>query len=121
MIVKWHLTKPGEVSYRDRGYFGAPCKGYNATMKLATRGHPLNIREKAKSTHKTQKITRRTSIRRNKKHIPLRPHKSHHNTSNTHKKHLHLFLLQPHAIKHPQTKKHNLANANKKNENISQK
>jgi hypothetical protein len=24
-------------------------------------------------------------------------------------------MLQPHAIKHPQTKKHNLANANKKN------
>src|SRR5664280_1552430 len=55
------LTKPGEVSYRDRAYFGAPCKGYNATMKRATRGHPLNIREKAKSTHNTQKITRRTT------------------------------------------------------------
>jgi IS5 family transposase len=32
------LTKPREVLYRDRAYFGAPCKGYNATMKRATRG-----------------------------------------------------------------------------------
>jgi IS5 family transposase len=60
------LTKPGEVSYRDRRYFGALCKGYNATMNRATRGHPLNIREKnAKSTHNTQKSTRRTTICRN--------------------------------------------------------
>jgi len=22
------LTKPGEVAYRDRGYFGASCKGH---------------------------------------------------------------------------------------------
>jgi IS5 family transposase len=40
------LIKPGEVGYKDTGYFGAPCKGYNATMNRATRGHPLNIREK---------------------------------------------------------------------------
>src|SRR5664280_1628682 len=51
------LTKPGEVSYRDRAYFGAPCKGYNATMKRATRGHPLNIREKRRN----QRITRKRS------------------------------------------------------------
>ncbi len=30
------LSEPGEVVYRDRGYFGAPCKGYNATMKRAS-------------------------------------------------------------------------------------
>ena len=35
------LTKPGEVNYRDQGYFGAPCKGYNAIMNRATRDHPL--------------------------------------------------------------------------------
>ena len=29
---QFDLTKPGEVNYRDRGYFGAPCKGYNATI-----------------------------------------------------------------------------------------
>jgi IS5 family transposase len=49
------LTKPGEVSYRDRGYFGALCKGYNATMKRATRGHPLNIREKMRNKRITHK------------------------------------------------------------------
>ena len=49
------LTKPGEVSYRDRRYFGAPCKGYNATMNRATRGHPLNIREKMRNQRITSK------------------------------------------------------------------
>jgi len=49
------LTKPGEVAYRDRGYFGAPCKGYNATMNRATRGHPLNIREKMGNKRITRK------------------------------------------------------------------
>ena len=39
------LTKPGEVTYRDWGYFGASCEGYNATMNRVTRGHPLNIKE----------------------------------------------------------------------------
>jgi hypothetical protein len=94
-------------------------KGYNATMKRTTRGHPLNIREKkAKPTHNTQKITRRTTIRRNQKHIPLRPSQSHHNTTNTHQKYLHLLLLQPPTTKHPKTKKHTLANATKKNQEI---
>jgi hypothetical protein len=68
-----------------------------------------------KQTYNTQKITRRTTIRRNQKHIPLRPCQSHHNTTNTQKKHLHLLMLQPPTTKHPQTKKHNIANANKKN------
>lgn len=49
------LTKPGEVNYRDRGYFGALCKGYDATMKRATRGHPLNIREKMRNKRITHK------------------------------------------------------------------
>jgi len=39
------LTKPGEVAYRDKGYQGAPCAGYNATMKRAARGRPLGIRD----------------------------------------------------------------------------
>jgi len=26
------LSEPGKVVYRDRRYFGAPCKCYNATM-----------------------------------------------------------------------------------------
>ena len=36
------LSEPGEVVYRDRGYFGAPCKGYNATMDRNVRGHKNN-------------------------------------------------------------------------------
>ena len=47
------LSKPGEVVYRDRGYFGAPCKGHNATMNRATRGHPLNKKDK----HRNKRIT----------------------------------------------------------------
>lgn len=37
------LSKEGEVVYRDKGYFGAPAKGYDATMERATRYHPLSI------------------------------------------------------------------------------
>lgn len=39
------LSKPGEVSYRDKGYQGAKCIGYSATTKRAARGHPLGIRD----------------------------------------------------------------------------
>ena len=49
------LTKPGEVNYRDRGYFGAPCKGYNATMDRGIRSHPLNIRQKMRNQRITHK------------------------------------------------------------------
>ena len=49
------LTKKGEVNYRDKGYFGAPCKGFNATMNRAVRGHPLTIRGKRRN----QRITRK--------------------------------------------------------------
>ena len=40
------LSQEGEVVYRDKGYFGATAKGHDATMKRATRNHPLNIRDK---------------------------------------------------------------------------
>jgi IS5 family transposase len=43
------LNQQGEVVYRDRGYFGATCKGYNATMKRAVREHPLGIRDKLRN------------------------------------------------------------------------
>jgi IS5 family transposase len=43
------LSKPGEVNYRDRGYQGAPSKGYNATMKRGARGHPIGIRDKLRN------------------------------------------------------------------------
>jgi IS5 family transposase len=53
------LTKPGEVAYRDRGYFGVPCKGHNATMNRSTRDHPIKYKGKnAKQTHNSQKSAR---------------------------------------------------------------
>ena len=29
--------------YRDKGYFGVEPRGYDATMRRATRGHPLSV------------------------------------------------------------------------------
>jgi IS5 family transposase len=43
------LSDEGEVVYRDRGYFGAPSKGYSATMKRSVRDHPLGIRDKLRN------------------------------------------------------------------------
>ena len=37
------LSLPGEVVYRDKGYFGVEPRGYDATMRRATRGHPLSV------------------------------------------------------------------------------
>jgi IS5 family transposase len=37
------LSKPGEVAYRDKGYFGADSKGHNATMNRSVRGRPIGI------------------------------------------------------------------------------
>jgi IS5 family transposase len=31
------------VVYRDKGYFGVEPRGYDATMRRATRGHPLSV------------------------------------------------------------------------------
>jgi IS5 family transposase len=39
------LTKPGEVGYKDKAYFGTPLKGYSATMRRSVRGHPICIRD----------------------------------------------------------------------------
>ncbi|WAM22635.1 MAG: IS5 family transposase (plasmid) [Candidatus Methanoperedens sp.] len=39
------LTTPGEVAYKDKGYFGAPSKGYSATMRRSVRGHHIGIRD----------------------------------------------------------------------------
>ncbi len=49
------LSEMGEVVYRDRGYQGTECKGYNATMKRGTRNHPIGIRDKLRN----ERITRR--------------------------------------------------------------
>ena len=37
------LSEKNEVVYRDRGYFGAKSKGYDATMKRAVKEHPLGM------------------------------------------------------------------------------
>jgi IS5 family transposase len=39
------LSESGEVVYRDRGYFGAKPKGFDATMQRGVRGHPIGIRD----------------------------------------------------------------------------
>ena len=36
------LSLPGEVVYRDKGYFGVEPRGYDATRRAA-RGHPLSV------------------------------------------------------------------------------
>ncbi len=43
------LSEEGGVVYRDRGYQGAKCKGYNATMKRGARNHPIGIRDKLRN------------------------------------------------------------------------
>lgn len=37
------LSLPGEVVYRDKGYFGVKPRGHDATMRRGVRGHPLGI------------------------------------------------------------------------------
>ncbi len=37
------LSKPSEVAYKDKGYFGATSKGYSATMRRSVRGYPIGI------------------------------------------------------------------------------
>jgi IS5 family transposase len=34
------LSEPGEVVYRDKGYFGVEPMGFDATMRRGARGHP---------------------------------------------------------------------------------
>jgi len=43
------LSEEGEVIYRDRGYFGAETKDFNATMLRDVRGHPIGIRDKLRN------------------------------------------------------------------------
>jgi IS5 family transposase len=37
------LSRRGEVVYRDRGYFGVPAKGFDATMQRGTRAGPIDV------------------------------------------------------------------------------
>jgi IS5 family transposase len=38
------LSLPGEAVYRDKGYFGAVPRGFDATMRRGVRGHPIGLR-----------------------------------------------------------------------------
>ncbi|HEU17200.1 MAG TPA: transposase, partial [Methanolinea sp.] len=49
------LSENGEVVYRDRGYQGASCNGYNATMKRGARGHPVGIKDKLRNRRISKK------------------------------------------------------------------
>jgi len=43
------LSLPGEVVYRDKGYFGVEPRGFDATMRRGVRGHPLCEADKARN------------------------------------------------------------------------
>ncbi len=49
------LLNEGEVGYKDKGYFGVSSRGYDATMKRASRGHPLTIRDKLRNKRISKK------------------------------------------------------------------
>jgi len=49
------LSQPGEVVYRDKGYFGVTPRGYDATMRRAVRGHPLGIRDRLRNRRISRK------------------------------------------------------------------
>ena len=43
------LSRPGEVVYLDKAYFGVEIRGYSAAMRRGVRGHPLGIRDKLRN------------------------------------------------------------------------
>jgi len=43
------VANEGEVRYGDKGYLSAKTKGYDASMKKATRGHPLSISDQLRN------------------------------------------------------------------------
>jgi len=43
------LSEPGEVVYRDKGYFGVAPRGFDATMRRGVRGHPLCEADKSRN------------------------------------------------------------------------
>ena len=49
------LSRPGEVVYKDKGYFGVESRGWDATMKRASRGHPLSIWDKLRNRRISRK------------------------------------------------------------------
>jgi IS5 family transposase len=49
------LCLPGEVVYRDKGYQGVVPRGWDATMKRASRGHPLSIWDRLRNNRISRK------------------------------------------------------------------
>jgi len=43
------LSLPGEVVYRDKGYFGVVPRGWDATMMRGVRGHPIGFRDQLRN------------------------------------------------------------------------
>ena len=43
------LSRPGEVAYLDKAYFGVETRGYSAAMRRGTRGHPLGILDRLRN------------------------------------------------------------------------
>ena len=43
------LSEPGEVVYRDKGYFGVESRGFDATMRRGVRGHPLGDADRSRN------------------------------------------------------------------------
>jgi IS5 family transposase len=43
------LTRPGEVAYLDKAYFGVEIRGYSAAMRRGVRGRPLGIRDRLRN------------------------------------------------------------------------
>jgi len=44
------LSEPGEVVYRDKGYFGVEPRGFDATMRRGVRGHPLSALDRLRNS-----------------------------------------------------------------------
>ena len=49
------LSRRGEVVYRDKGYQGTVPRGWDATMKRASRGHPLSIWDRLRNRRISRK------------------------------------------------------------------
>jgi hypothetical protein len=40
---------PGEVVYRDKGYFGVALRGFDASMRRGVRGHPMGDADRSRN------------------------------------------------------------------------
>lgn len=52
------LSQPGEVVYRDKGYFGVKPRGFDATMKKGVRGHPITSADQERNKRIMRKRAR---------------------------------------------------------------